>query len=89
MRLSSALRVEGEETRADEYCQDAINLLRAKLDRGDQGEPKSTHLAALSWLAVLYKHMGKQREAMEVYDRGEPAISIHMFLFVRSSVHIR
>lgn len=75
VRLSSALRVEGEEDAANKYCQDAIDELRAKLDKGDDEGPKSTHLAALSWLAVLYKHIGNQRRAMEVYDRGEPAAS--------------
>lgn len=67
--------MEGEEDKANNVCRDAINELQAKLKERDNGGPKSTHLAALSWLAVLYKHIGDQRRAMEVYDRGEPATS--------------
>ena len=70
MRLSSALRVEGKKKEADQECQKAIDELSTNLELGKTGNTKSTHLAALSWLAVLYKHTGDQRSAMEVYDKA-------------------
>ena len=70
VRLSSALRVENQATKADEYVQGAIELLIKNLEDGDIDSSKSSRLAALSWLAVLYKHINSRRKAMEVYDKA-------------------
>lgn len=70
VRYSSALRVEKQEAEANRACQKAIDELRKDLEQGETSDLKPSHLAALSWLAVLYKHVGNRRAAMEVYDRA-------------------
>ena len=85
VRWSSALRVQGRTAEANERCQEAIDRLVKQLAEGDSQGGKSTHLAALSWLAVLYKHTGNRRKAMEVYDRAFDYVNRESGIFIRTA----
>lgn len=85
VRYSSALRVEGAQAEANRTCQDAIDELRKELEQGKNDGTKSTHLAALSWLAVLYKHIGNRRKAMEVYDQAFDYVNLDGGAFIRNA----
>ena len=85
VRLSSALRVENQAPKADQYVQEAIGLLIKSLNDGDTDSSKSARLAALSWLAVLYKHINSQQEAMKVYDKAFHYVTQGDKAFIRNA----
>ena len=39
----------------------------------------------MSWLAVLYKHVGKRREAMDVYDKAFEYVTRDNMAFIRDA----
>lgn len=85
VRYSSALRAQDKKSKADEACRIAIDELRGELRHGEADSTKSTHLAAMSWLAVLYKHVGKRREAVDVYDKAFEYVTRDNGTFIRNA----
>lgn len=69
VRLSSSVRNQNRSKEADYICHDAIEKLKEEVEKQKVGV-KSAHLAALSWLAVLHKHVGEHSAAKEVYEKA-------------------
>jgi tetratricopeptide (TPR) repeat protein len=81
-RLSKGLRWEAEQKRANnengqsdldkatKLCLEAMEELKVKLLEYREDDTKQRYLATLSWLAVLYKHLGEHDKARIVYDEA-------------------
>jgi len=68
IRLSTALRAQGKYEAAEDLCKSAIRQLNEKLSQSEADGGQPAHLAALSSLAIIFKHIGDHRKVMEIWD---------------------